>query len=84
MLVNSLHFQPISGNRFDDCTAILQCIGDTKTSPIELADGQQKAVLSAWWSLVQAFWKKFGPEPIRDEKVRTDLTLVATSNFTNV
>ncbi|VDO60211.1 unnamed protein product [Heligmosomoides polygyrus] len=60
---------PISGNRFDDCTAILQCIGDTKTSPIELADGQQKAVLSAWWSLVQAFWKKFGPEPIRDEKL---------------
>ncbi|VDL80313.1 unnamed protein product [Nippostrongylus brasiliensis] len=58
----------VSGNRLDDCAAILACIGDTKTSPIELADSQQKAVLSAWWSLVNAFWKKFGPDPIRDDK----------------
>ncbi|WKX90829.1 hypothetical protein Q1695_009578 [Nippostrongylus brasiliensis] len=59
----------VSGNRLDDCAAILACIGDTKTSPIELADSQQKAVLSAWWSLVNAFWKKFGPDPIRDDKL---------------
>uniref|UniRef100_A0A158P9I1 Calponin-homology (CH) domain-containing protein n=1 Tax=Angiostrongylus cantonensis TaxID=6313 RepID=A0A158P9I1_ANGCA len=58
-----------SGNRHDDCCAILSSIGDTKTSPAEMADNQQKAVLSVWWSLVQAFWKRYGPDPIREEKL---------------
>ncbi|PIO66898.1 hypothetical protein TELCIR_11373, partial [Teladorsagia circumcincta] len=58
-----------TGNRIDDSAAILACIGDTKTSASELGDGQQKAVLQVWWNLVQAFWKKFGPDPIKDEKL---------------
>ncbi|XGW20200.1 hypothetical protein V3C99_003761 [Haemonchus contortus] len=59
----------ITGNRIDDCASILACIGDTKTSPSELADSQQKAVLQTWWNLVQAFWKKYGPDPIKDDKL---------------
>ncbi|KJH51158.1 hypothetical protein DICVIV_02719 [Dictyocaulus viviparus] len=65
----SLMRETFSGNRVDDCTALLSCIGDTKTSAIELADNQQKAVYSVWWSLVQAFWKRYGPDPIREDKL---------------
>ncbi|KAJ1367756.1 Deoxyhypusine synthase [Parelaphostrongylus tenuis] len=34
-----------------------------------MADNQQKAVYAVWWSMVQAFWKRYGPDPIREEKL---------------
>ncbi|RCN39238.1 hypothetical protein ANCCAN_14864, partial [Ancylostoma caninum] len=59
----------MSGNRYEDCCTVLNSINDTKTAPQELVESQQKAVMSVWWSLVQAFWKRFGPDPIREEKL---------------
>ncbi|EPB78891.1 hypothetical protein ANCCEY_02068 [Ancylostoma ceylanicum] len=59
----------MSGNRYEDCCTVLNSINDTKTAPQELVESQQKAVMSTWWSLVQAFWKRFGPDPIREEKL---------------
>ncbi|KAK6041613.1 hypothetical protein COOONC_20882 [Cooperia oncophora] len=44
-------------------------IGDTEDVWSELVRTvKQKAVLTTWWNLVQAFWKKFGPDPIKDDK----------------
>ncbi|KIH54879.1 hypothetical protein ANCDUO_14972 [Ancylostoma duodenale] len=59
----------MTGNRYEDCCTVLNNINDTKTAPQELVESQQKAVMSMWWSLVQAFWKRFGPDPIREEKL---------------
>ncbi|EYC40600.1 hypothetical protein Y032_0605g575, partial [Ancylostoma ceylanicum] len=63
------HTSTMSGNRYEDCCTVLNSINDTKTAPQELVESQQKAVMSTWWSLVQAFWKRFGPDPIREEKL---------------
>ncbi|ETN71106.1 hypothetical protein NECAME_14324 [Necator americanus] len=59
----------LTGNRYEDCCTLLNNVNDMKTSPQELAESQQKAVLAMWWDLVQTFWKRFGPDPIREEKL---------------
>ncbi|EFP12235.1 CRE-DYS-1 protein [Caenorhabditis remanei] len=58
----------VLGNPSDDWPNILQYVGDSKTNPQEVMDGQQKAVLSAWWQLVQFFWKNHAPLQLREEK----------------
>ncbi|CAI4222409.1 unnamed protein product [Auanema sp. JU1783] len=59
----------LTGSRTEDCATILSLLNDTKTSCQEFVEGLQKAILAVWWNLVQAFWKRFAPEAIRDEKV---------------
>lgn len=59
----------VLGNPSDDWPNVLQNIGDSKTNPQEVMEGQQKAVLSAWWQLVQFFWKNNAPVQLREEKV---------------
>ncbi|KAF1771469.1 hypothetical protein GCK72_003295 [Caenorhabditis remanei] len=59
----------VLGNPSDDWPNILQYVGDSKTNPQEVMDGNQKAVLSAWWQLVQFFWKNHAPLQLREEKL---------------
>ncbi|KAK6012641.1 hypothetical protein OSTOST_22186, partial [Ostertagia ostertagi] len=75
-----------TGNRLDDCAAILACIGDTKTSASELCDSQQKAVLQTWWNLVQSI---FGKIPLTEAmkqwctEVTKDYDAVSVCDFTS-
>ncbi|UMM14948.1 hypothetical protein L5515_002569 [Caenorhabditis briggsae] len=59
----------VLGNPSDDWPNILQYVGDSKTNPQEVMDGQQKAVLSAWWQLVQFYWRNHAPQQLREEKL---------------
>ncbi|CAB3407196.1 unnamed protein product [Caenorhabditis bovis] len=70
-ILQAITSQPMAvlGNASDDWPTILQFVGDTKTNPAEVIDGQQKAVLSAWWQLIQFFWKCNAPPQLKDEKL---------------
>ncbi|CAI5438333.1 unnamed protein product [Caenorhabditis angaria] len=59
----------VLGNPSEDWPNILQFVGDSKTNPAEVVEGQQKAVLSAWWQLVQYYWKNNAPTQLKDEKL---------------
>ncbi|CAI2296184.1 unnamed protein product [Caenorhabditis sp. 36 PRJEB53466] len=59
----------VLGSPADDWPNILQYVGDAKTNPAEVIEGQQKAVLQAWWQLVLFFWKNRAPAQLRDEKL---------------
>ncbi|PAV67350.1 hypothetical protein WR25_12084 isoform A [Diploscapter pachys] len=60
---------PLTGERLDDCHAILQALSDLKTVPQDFVDSQQKAVLNVWWTIIKAFWKNFAPKPFGEEKL---------------
>ncbi|EGT31852.1 hypothetical protein CAEBREN_07673 [Caenorhabditis brenneri] len=59
----------VLGNPSDDWPNILQYVGDSKTNPQEVMEGQQKAILAAWWQLVQFYWKNHAPVQLREEKL---------------
>ncbi|CAD6184635.1 unnamed protein product [Caenorhabditis auriculariae] len=71
LVVQVIICQPVllTGAPSEDWSTLLAIIGDSKINLGELCEGQQKAVIAFWWSLVQFFWKHYAPMQLREEKL---------------
>ncbi|VDD85235.1 unnamed protein product [Enterobius vermicularis] len=80
-----------SGSRSEDISTVFQLLDDgdrfAQINILDVTDGNLKALCSVVWQFIQLFWKRFGPEDVRDQKlseVIKDWCLERTKKFEEV